>query len=133
SGVREAAAVLAVGEVRLHARRPVVDAEPEIRRDRVRLDHLARVHLPVRVPDRLELAEALDELVAEHLRQELRARLPVAVLSGERASEREDEIGRIGEETAPLGDSLSAREVEVPARVDAALAVVAVESAAVLV
>src|SRR5207249_4289367 len=101
--------------------------------DRLRLDHLAGIHLPVRVPGRLELAEALDELVAEHLRQQLGARLAVAMLARERAAEREDEVGGVVEEAAPFGDPVRAREVEVPARVDTPLAVVPVESAPVLV
>jgi len=94
---------------------------------------LPGVHLPVGFPDRLELAEGLDELLAEHLRQQLGARLPVAVLSGQRAAEAEHEVGRLVEE-APVGlDPVRGLEVEVPARVDAALAVVAVERALVAV
>ncbi len=99
----------------------------------VRVDDLARVHLPVGVPDRLELAEGRDELVAEHLRQELRPRLAVAVLARERAAELEDEVGRLVEEAAEGLDPLRRLEVEVPAGVDAALAVVAVERALVAV
>src|SRR5207248_1114203 len=79
--MRERAAVARICEVRLDVGGPVVDAELEIRRDRVRLDDLAGVHLPVRVPNRLELAKRADDLVAEHPRQELRAGLAVAVLA----------------------------------------------------
>src|SRR5205823_2726570 len=66
-------------------------------------------------------------------RQELCPRLAVAVLARERAAELEHEIGRLVEERAELLDSGLALEVEVPARVHAALPVVAVEGAVVLV
>ena len=71
--VLEAAVVLRVREVRLQLRRRVVGAESQVVRDPVRVDDLARVHLPLRIPDRLELAEGIDQLRPEHLRQELGA------------------------------------------------------------
>src|SRR5581483_585342 len=110
---------------------PVAGPEAEVGRDRARGDDLSGVELPVGVPERLELAEALDELVAEHLREELRTRLAVAVLAGERASERQHEVGCVLQEGAPPRDPRRAREVEVPARVHAALPEVAVERAPV--
>src|SRR5438045_8527298 len=131
--VGEAAVVRAVREALLHLRRVVVGPEPQVVGDRVRVDDLAGVHLPVRVEDRLELAEGADELVAEHLRQELRARLAVAVLAGERAAELEHEVARVLEPAPELRDAGLRNEVEVPAGVDAALAVVAVERGLVAV
>ena len=131
--VLEAAVVLLVGEVRLQPRRCVVRPEPKVLGDRVRIDDLARVHLPVGIPDRLELAEGVDQFRPEHLREELRARLAVAVLARERATKLEHEIRCLVEEGAELADARDAREVEVPARVHAALAVVAVQGAVVLV
>src|SRR5207237_10921871 len=91
----------------------------------------ARGQPPVRGPDRLELAEALDEVLAEHLREQLGARLTVAVLARQRPAHREHEVRRLLEEAAEGADSVARDEVEVPARVDAALAVVAVEGALV--
>src|SRR5439155_14523502 len=59
--VRERAVILREGEMRLDLRRLVVGTEAQVRRDRVRVDNLAGVQLPVRVPDRLELAEAFNQ------------------------------------------------------------------------
>ena len=106
-------------------------AETDVRVERVRVDDLAGVHLPVRVPDRLELPERLDQLGAEHLRQQLAARLAVAVLPGDRAAVGDDEVGTLLDEGAVLREARPAREVEVPTRVHAAVAVVAVERALV--
>src|SRR5205823_12170651 len=99
----------------------------------VRVDDLAGVHLQVRVPDALELAEAIHEVVPEHLRQELGARLPVAVLAGERAAQLEHEVARVLEPAPVLLNAFARHEVEVPTRVNAPLAVVAVQRALVLV
>ena len=83
---------------------------------------------PVGVPDRLELAERLDDLVAEHLRQELGPRLAVAVLARERAAvARRTRSAASSMKRAEVLDALGRVEVEVDARVDAALAEVAVE------
>src|SRR6186997_2712200 len=67
--VREAAVVLGELEVRLRCCGRVVRAEAQVRRTRVGIDHLAGVHLPLRIPDRFELPERLDELVPEHDRK----------------------------------------------------------------
>ena len=67
-GVREVAVVLLVGEVHVDRLRPVVLALAKIGEDGARIDDLAWIHLPVRVPDGLELPEGLDQLVAIHLR-----------------------------------------------------------------
>src|SRR4029079_12074667 len=53
-------------------------AEPQVLRGQVRIDDLARVHPALRIEDRLELAEPLNELRAAHLRQELGLRLAAA-------------------------------------------------------
>src|SRR6478752_7083978 len=131
--VREVAVVARVAELDLRPPRLVVGAEAEVLVDAVGPDDLARVHLPVGVPDRLELLEGPDEVVAEHLRQELRARLAVAVLPGQRAAELEHEVARVLEPAPELRDAGLRDQVEVPASVDAALAVVAVERALVAV
>ena len=51
---------------------------------------------------RLELAEGADQLGAEHLRQQLAARLAVAVLAGERAAVAHDEVRGLVEKRAEL-------------------------------
>src|SRR6185312_11329921 len=107
--------------------------EPEVLVDPVRPDDLARVHLPVGIPDRLELLKGADQVVAEHLGQELGLRLAVAVLARDRAAELDHEVARVVEPAPELLDARLRDEIEVPASVDAALAVVAVEGALVAV
>ena len=81
---------------------------------------------------RLELAERLHQLLAVHPRQQFAARLAVAVLARERAAELDDEVGRLLDEPAIGGDALGGLQIEVDARVHAALAEVAVERARVV-
>src|SRR6185437_17011839 len=95
--VREVAVVARVAELDLRPPRLVVRAEAEVLVDAVRAHDLARVHLPVGIPDRLELLEGADEVVAEHLRQELGLRLAVAVLARDRAAELDHEVARVVE------------------------------------
>ena len=67
----------------------------------------------MRVPDRLELAERLDQLGAEHLRQQFALGLPVAVLAGQRAAIGQAEVGgllHIARETARRLRRSSARK-----------------------
>ena len=89
--------------------RVVAGAEAQVLVDAVRVDDLARVHLPVRIPDRLELAERLDQLRAEHLRQELASRLAVAVLARERAA--------VATRRASAASSMNARYFSMPSAV----------------
>ena len=131
--MRERAVVVREGEVRLHLRRVVIGAEPQVGGDRVGIDDLAGIQLPVGVPDRLELAESLDQLGPEHLRQQLRLRLAVSVLAGDRAAVSEDQVRGLVQKGAEGLDPGVAHQVEVPARVHAAVAVVAVERALVAV
>src|SRR5690606_14383118 len=109
----------------------VVGAETEIRVPRVGIDELARVHPPLGVPDRLELAEGLHELVAEHDGEEIAPGLTVPVLAREGAAVAGDDLCGLAGEIAVLLDPRGALEVEVDARVDAPLAEVAVERGAV--
>src|SRR5205823_6573594 len=131
SRVREIAVVLGIRELDLRPPGLVVGAEAEVLVDAVRPDDLARVHLPVGIPDRLELLEGAHEVVAEHLGEKLCTRLAVAVLAGQGAAELEHEVACVLEPAAELGDPRLRDEVEVPASVDAALTVVAVERALV--
>ena len=130
---REAVVVVRVLEMRHDLRRPVAGAQPKILIDAIRVDDLPRVHLSVGIPDRLELAERLDELVTEHFRQKLRARLTVAVLAGERSAVCQHEIGGLVHERLVCLDALRCLEIEIDARVDAALAEMAVQGATVLI
>ena len=90
-------------------------------------DELAGVHLVPRIPERLELAEGLHQLRAVHPRQQLAARLPVAVLARQRPAELHHEVGGLLHETAIGRDAFGGLQVEVDPGVHAALAEVAVE------
>ena len=61
----------------------VVGPKPQVLIRKVGIHNLAGVHLPLRVPEGLELPEGIDQLVAVHLPQEDRFRLAVSVFSGE--------------------------------------------------
>ena len=91
---------------------------------------LARIHPIVRIPERLEFAEGLDELGAKHFGEKRGARLAVAVFAGERTAERENDLGSAFDEFAKTANAFGAAEVEIYAHVNAALAVVAVERTA---
>ncbi len=47
------------------------------------IDDLARIHLPLRVPDTLKLAERLDQFLSKQLWQQFRARLAISMFTGE--------------------------------------------------
>ncbi len=111
----------------------IVGAQPQVLGRVVGRYHLAGIHLPLRVPQRLELPERADQLLAEHLRQQLRARLPVAMLAGERAVVLHTEVGRLVDVGAVFRDAWCALQVEVVARVNAGLAEVTVQIAGVAV
>ena len=66
-GSAQAALVLGEAEVGLWLRGCVAGAQAQVLVQPVGIDHLAGVHLPVRVPDGLELAEGLAPARAEHL------------------------------------------------------------------
>ena len=97
------------------------------------VNELAGIHVVVRVPEDLELAEGVHQFRPEHLWQERTARLSVAVFAAERAADGENDIGGAVEELAEVAQALWSVEVEVDAHVDAALTVVAVERTAVAV
>src|SRR5439155_5901765 len=63
----EAPVVVRVREMRPQLRRRVLRPEAEAVCDPAGVDDLAGIHLPVGIPDRLELAEGLDQFGAEHL------------------------------------------------------------------
>src|SRR6185503_4671659 len=64
--------------------RPVLGPQAQMLIDPERVDDLPRIHPFREIPRGLELAKRLHQLLAEHERQELRARVTVAVLAGER-------------------------------------------------
>ena len=119
--LRERSVVVRELEVRAGILGLVVGAETQVLRGRVRVDQLARVHLVVRVPDRLELAECPHQLGAEHLRQQRAARLSIAVLARDRAAVADHEIRRPLDELAVRPDAGFAPQVEADLHVNAAV------------
>src|ERR1700689_1645598 len=83
----------------------IVRAEAEVFIELVRVDQLAGVHLPFGIPDRLEVAEGLDEFGTKHSWQQLAAGLAVPVLAGDGAAVADYEIGSFLYELAELGDA----------------------------
>src|SRR5256885_10740722 len=71
----------------------------------------------------------MDQVFAEHDRQELRLALSVAVLARDRSAVRNHQVGRVGDEAAVLDDPLARFEIELDTSVHAALPEVAVQRA----
>ncbi len=126
----EPAVVVWVAEVRVVVPRRPGGAEPQVLVDPVRRDHLAGVHPVARVEDRLELPEGPDQVIAEHLGQQLAARLAVAVLAGERPAVGHHQVGGALDEPAECRDAIGGDQVEGDPGVHAALAEVPVQGRA---
>ena len=129
----ERAAVVREREVGGEPGRAVVGAEAQALVELDVADQPVRVHLPVRIPDPLEVVERGHQLGAEHLREQLGAAVALAVLAGERAAVGDDQVGALLHERAERLDPWRGLEVEVHPRVYTALAEVAVVDAAVAV
>ena len=71
----------------------VVGAKAQVLIDAVRINNLAGIHLPVRVPDGLEFAEGFDQFLPEHFVEELSFGLAVAMFAAEAAAVLDAEIG----------------------------------------
>src|SRR5947207_11447312 len=69
-GAAKAAVILGKLKVGLRLPRTVVRSQPQIFIQPVRLNQLARIHLPIGIPDRLELAKSLHQLGPKHFRSE---------------------------------------------------------------
>src|SRR5207237_9628960 len=125
---REAPRVRRILELRLRLRGRVVGTKSDIGAAGIWVDYFSGSHPVARLPDRLEFQKRAHDLVAKHDRQQLTLGLSVAVLAGERAAVfLTRETGGILCERAILVDALRAIEIEVDARVDAALAEMAIE------
>src|ERR1041385_909619 len=84
--------IIGILEVRRRLPRIVIGAQPQVLVDVIRIDDLARIHLPLRVPDGLELAESLDQLSAEHFVEKFAAGLAIAMFAAEAAAIADAEI-----------------------------------------
>src|SRR5581483_921319 len=131
--VREAAVIVRKFEVGFWIPGPVIGAEPQVFIHSVRINNFARIHFPVWVPNRLELAKGLKDLPAKHFVEELGASLAVSVLPAQAAAVLDAEVGRFFHEGAPLSDSSGAGDIEVHATMDAALTEMTIKGRVVLV
>src|SRR6185503_8771182 len=111
----------------------VVCAETKILIDSVRIYDFAGIHFPFAVPDRFEFTKRPDEVVAEHFRQEFRARLPVAMFTGERSTETDDEVCRFLNEAAVFVDAFTRLQIEINSRMKATLAKMPIQGAVVFI
>src|ERR1700704_1347950 len=91
------------------------------------IHQLARIHTSVRVPQRFELGERPDQLVAKHLWIQRRASLTVPVFAEQRAAIPNAQVGALVKEASEIADSLFGDQVEVDARMDACLAEMSVK------
>ncbi|HEX6481648.1 MAG TPA: hypothetical protein VF043_22630, partial [Ktedonobacteraceae bacterium] len=132
-GCGEAALVVGKGEMRRRLGRIVRSTEAQMLVEAVGIDHLARIHLTIRIPGGLKFAECLHEFGAEHSRQQFPASLPVSVLPRDGAAIADHHICRFLHERPELADALAAGQVEVNPVVDAALPEVAVEGGGVII
>ena len=113
--------------------RTVIRTETQVFIDAIRIDDLARVHLPIRVPNGFEFTKGFNQFWTEHLVEKFRFRLAVSVLTGDRPSVASNEIGCLFHERTPFFDSRCAHQIEVDAAVNASLTKVPIKSRVVLV
>src|ERR1019366_7540707 len=97
------------------------------------IDELARVHLPIGIPERFELAESLHELRAKHFGKQFTAGLPISVLAGDGAAVADHEVSGLFHELAELADAFGGFKVVIHARVYTGMAEVSIERAVVVV
>src|ERR1700694_1903062 len=105
----------------------ITGTEAKIFIETIRLDELTRIHLPIGIPERLELAKGLHNFRPKHFRQQLSTGLAVSVFARERATVADDEVGGLFHELAKLAHAFGRFEIVVHARVNAGIAEVCVE------
>ena len=125
----ESAGVQRVLEPGVHFLRLIARAQAKIVHrivDGDRIDHLARVHPVIRVPQSFELLKSLHQLRAVHFRQQGAAGLPVPVFARQRSAMGQDDVGGLVDKFAIFADALRGHQVEGDPQVHAALAEVSV-------
>src|SRR5450755_14205 len=99
----------------------VTRSESQIFVEAIRIDELARIHLPIGIPQRFELAESLHQFRSKHLRQKFAARLPVSMLARDGAAVAHHEVGGLLHELAKFADAFSRFEIVIHARMYAGM------------
>src|SRR5579862_9983269 len=93
----------------------------------MRIDYLPGIHLPVRIPNRLELTKRLNGLLPKHFRQQFRARLPVSMFPRERTAIAHDQIRCFFSEAPVLPNTLLGDQIKSDAAMNAPHPEVAVQ------
>ena len=107
----------------------VTRSEPQIVVHFIRQNNLARIHLPVWVPQALEFLKRFDKFRPEHLGIEFGAGLSVAMLAGKRAAIADNHVCGFFHEAAEFRDAVRRFQIEADAVVNASVAEVAVQHA----
>ena len=123
----ETAVVLSEVKMRGRLDGTIVGAQPQILVDAVRIHHLPGIHLAVRIPQRLELAESSYQIFAIHLVEKLGLGLSIAMLAGERSAIAHHQVGCLFHKRPVIPDAIGSDQVEADARVDTALPKVSIE------
>src|ERR1035441_628514 len=118
--------------MRLRLPRIVARSKAQIFVEAIRIDELARIHLPIGIPKRFELAEGLHQFRAKHLRQKLAARLPVSMLTRDGATVADYEVGGLFHKLAEFSNAFRRFEIVIHARVDAGMTEMSVERTVVV-
>ncbi len=104
--------VVGVGELGIEFGRAVIHSEAQVFVELVRVHDLPGIHPVVRVEQRFGLFERPDHALAEHDRQQLAARLAVAMLAGQGAAVFDNEPRRILHEGTVFGDAFAVRNTK---------------------
>src|ERR1700677_1548685 len=126
-GRRQAAMVLGKFEMGFGLPRIVVGAEAEIFVQAIGFDELARIHLPIGIPQRLKLAEGLHNFRPKLSGKKFGSRLAVSMFAGKRTAVADYEIGSLFHKLAEPANALDRFEIVIHARVDASVAEVSIE------
>src|SRR5437763_1299202 len=112
---------------------PKVRSQPQVLIDRKGINYLPRIHFVLRIPNGLEFTESVYQFGTKHLGQHLGLGLPIPMFTGNRAAIAHDKIGGVFDECAIVANSLYRTEIEVDARMNAALTKMSIERAIVAV
>ena len=107
--------------------RMIVSTQPKIFIKPIRLDHFAGIHLPLRIPESLELAKSLHKFRPKHSRKKFGARLPVPVLPREGASKADNQVSRLFHKLAVLADPGLRLQIKINASMNASVPEMPVE------
>src|SRR5581483_10266060 len=96
--------------------------DAQVRIHRVWVHYFAGIHAPFRIPSGLEFPKSLHNLTSVHDRKKLRARLTIAVFTGQRAAETRHHVRRLGHKLAIIPHAFSSLQIERDASMQATVA-----------